>query len=278
MDDLKKLEDEVLVLKLHQLLKEMRYLVVLDDIWETEVWDSFQSAFSSGRTGSKVMLTARNKDVALYADPISEALELVRNISSKKEHFGITTNREGSEGTIASANERLLWWRQTSPNIEEDDLVDLVEDTKALLRQLSRMEPRHRVVSIVGMGCLGKTTLAKKLYNHSDIKYQFDCKAFVYVSKDYSGETLERIIVTTSPDCNMDDLKKLEDEVLVLKLHQLLKEMRYLVVLDDIWETEVWDSFQSAFSSGRTGSKVMLTTRNKDVALYAEPISEALEL
>ncbi|BFG41875.1 hypothetical protein CerSpe_281490 [Prunus speciosa] len=53
--------------------------------------------------------------------------------------------------------------------------------------------------------------------------------------------------------------------------------MRYLVVLDDIWETKVWDSFQSAFPSGKMGSKVMLTTRNKEVALYAYPTSEPLE-
>ncbi|KAL6270427.1 hypothetical protein ACE6H2_027338 [Prunus campanulata] len=75
----------------------------------------------------------------------------------------------------------------------------------------------------------------------------------------------------------MEDLTKLEEEALVLKLHELLKERRYLVVLDDIWETEVWDSIQSAFPSGKMGSKVMLATRNKEVALYADAISEPIE-
>ncbi|VVA18193.1 PREDICTED: disease [Prunus dulcis] len=75
----------------------------------------------------------------------------------------------------------------------------------------------------------------------------------------------------------MEDLKKLAEEALVLKLYELLKERRYLVVLDDIWQTEVWDSMQSAFPRGKKGSKVMLTTRNKEVGLYADPMNEPIE-
>ncbi|KAI5314664.1 PREDICTED: disease [Prunus dulcis] len=208
--------------KVEQLRDELRWMQSFLKDADAECYRNY-IAKAASRSSWNIPAKLINLYEVGLGKKIGKIQSRIRNISSQQDHFGITTGREGSEGTIASANERLRWWRQTSPSIEKDDLVDLIEDTKALLRQLSRMEPRRRVVSIVGMGCLSKTTLAKKLYNNSDIKYQFDCQAFVYMSKDYSRETLERIIVATSPDCNMDDLKKLEEEALVLKLHQLLK-------------------------------------------------------
>ncbi|KAK8484576.1 hypothetical protein V6N12_073357 [Hibiscus sabdariffa] len=75
----------------------------------------------------------------------------IREISGRRETYGVARNgRGGAEGS--AANERLRWWRQPSPHVEEDDIIELVEDTKALLTQLTSMESRRRVVSIIGMG------------------------------------------------------------------------------------------------------------------------------
>ncbi|KAK9928281.1 hypothetical protein M0R45_025424 [Rubus argutus] len=203
----------------------------------------------------------------------------VENISKQKESFGIASmnNQEGGEAMI-STNERLRWWRQPSPSMEEDNLIDLVEDTKVLITELSSMEKSRRVVSIVGMGGLGKTTLAKRLYNHPDIGNQFDCRSFVYVSQEHKRrEILHKIIKDVSCPLNRDDFEKLEEihveDTMVEMLHEFLKERKYLVVLDDIWKTEVWDGLKAAFPSGKMGSKVMLTTRNREVALHADPRS-----
>lgn len=60
---------------------------------------------------------------------------------------------------------------------------------------------------------------------------------------------------------------------MVEMLHKFLSDKRYLVVLDDIWTKEVWDGLKAAFPSGEMGKKVLLTTRFKDVAVYADPRS-----
>ncbi|CAL2265720.1 unnamed protein product [Prunus armeniaca] len=69
---------------------------------------------------------------------------------------------------------------------------------------------------------------------------------------------------------NIGDLEEVEEEM-VKQLHEFLRGRKYLVVLDDVWEKEVWDSLEVAFpTSGMAGSKVMLTTQNREGALHAD--------
>ncbi|WRX12697.1 NB-ARC - like 10 [Theobroma cacao] len=73
-------------------------------------------------------------------------------------------------------------------------------------------------------------------------------------------------------------IDKLKEHELVEKLYDVLKEKRYLVVLDDIWRCEDWVSLKPAFPKGNKGSKLFFTTRNKEVALLADPCSSPIEL
>ncbi|XP_061345665.1 putative disease resistance protein At1g50180 [Gastrolobium bilobum] len=203
----------------------------------------------------------------------------IRDISDRRETYGVVMSgdREGS-----SSSERLRQWRQLSPYSEEEYVIELEDDIGLLLTQLIAMEPRHHVVSIVGMGGLGKTTLAKKLYNHSKITNHFECKAWVYVSKE---STRRDVLLGILRDVDafardeMDRLEKWPEEELTNKLYNVLDEKRYLVVLDDIWGMEVWDGLKLAFPRRKKmGSKIMLTTRIWEVALHADAGSNPHQL
>ncbi|GMN35297.1 hypothetical protein TIFTF001_048441 [Ficus carica] len=194
------------------------------------------------------------------------------------------------EGTSSMANQLQRTLRRSYPDDEDGDIISLEDSIAALKRELMKVEDRLCIASVAGMGGLGKTTLAKKVFNH--VKHHFDCYAWVFVSQQYvPREILSDILMqigigdTQNHDGQSFEektnkreiLRKLEDHDLVELLKNELREKRYLVVLDDIWRIEAWDSIKNAFPKGKRGSKVLFTTRNKEVASIADPCSSPIE-
>ncbi|KAJ9552083.1 hypothetical protein OSB04_016128 [Centaurea solstitialis] len=134
----------------------------------------------------------------------------------------------------------------------------LTEDTKQLC-----------VVSIVGMGGQGKTTLATKLFNDPFLKYHFHIRAWATVSQTYVRRDLLIQILTSIGD--EEDLEKDHDSKLREKLHKKLIGRRYFIVIDDIWSIEAWDDLRLFFPHDNTASRLLLTSRLNEVALHVKP-------
>uniref|UniRef100_A0A0E0A5H3 AAA+ ATPase domain-containing protein n=1 Tax=Oryza glumipatula TaxID=40148 RepID=A0A0E0A5H3_9ORYZ len=119
-----------------------------------------------------------------------------------------------------------------------------------------------RMVSIVGCAGLGKTTLAKQVYDK--IKGEFECKAFVSVSqKPNVKELLLNISTQVGKSTNTsDDVANLIDN-----LREHLKLRRYIVIVDDIWSLEPWRFIGQALIKTSPGSVIMVTTRVEEVAI-----------
>ncbi|CAL5003759.1 unnamed protein product [Urochloa decumbens] len=121
-----------------------------------------------------------------------------------------------------------------------------------------------RVVSIVGCGGLGKTTLANQVYH--TIKSKFACTAFVSVSRTPDIRKILRGIVKevgVTADTLDDDERQLCN-----KLREHLKDKRYFVVIDDAWDTKAWEFIKLALPDNDNGSRIITTTRSVTVAKY----------
>ncbi|KAF8389434.1 hypothetical protein HHK36_026129 [Tetracentron sinense] len=200
----------------------------------------------------------------------------IHHLTKVIQTFGIRNIGEG-EGTSSTNESRQELIRRSHPHIV-DDVIGLKSDSKALVEMLIKEDIRYRVVSIVGMGGLGKTTLAKEVYNHGVIRHHFDFIAWGLISQQSRmRDVIQGILKMLDKSIN-EEMEIITEEELVEKLYKFLEKRRYLVVLDDIWSTDAWDRLKHAFPNGKAGSKVLLTTRNREVAAYADPLSVPYEL
>ncbi|MFS8018491.1 putative virus X resistance protein-like, coiled-coil [Helianthus anomalus] len=153
---------------------------------------------------------------------------------------------------------------------EEENVVGFDEEARQVVGRLTNVTESLGVVSIVGMGGLGKTTLAKMVYCDPAIQAHFSVHAWGCVSQEYRRKevllTILGFLMRSS-----DQTSKMNEEMITEEICKHLKKKRYLIVLDDLWTTDAWNDLKTAFPNLDCGSRILLTTRNTEVALLANP-------
>uniref|UniRef100_A0A0D9WPY4 NB-ARC domain-containing protein n=1 Tax=Leersia perrieri TaxID=77586 RepID=A0A0D9WPY4_9ORYZ len=164
-------------------------------------------------------------------------------------------------------------WRSDSAHFKsEDELVGIDKNRELLMRWMKDEQQQHRIVSVWGMGGIGKTALVANVYNA--IKDDFDTCAWITVSQSYEPDDLLRRAVQ---EFRKNDRKKdfpIDIDIsnyrrLVETIRFYLENKRYVLVLDDVWSTNVWFDSKDAFGGGNVTGRIILTSRNYDVALLA---------
>ncbi|KAM6602452.1 hypothetical protein CsatA_022061 [Cannabis sativa] len=121
------------------------------------------------------------------------------------------------------------------------------------------------VIPIMGMGGIGKTTLAQALYNDDEVNNHFELKAWVCVSDEFDVCKITKtiLVAVTRKACDIENLSVLQE-----KIQKELDENKFLIVLDDLWseDYDFWDTLRMFFNVGAQGSKIIVTTRSEKVA------------
>lgn len=124
------------------------------------------------------------------------------------------------------------------------------------------------VLPIVGMGGVGKTTMAKQIWKDAKVEEHFDCKIWICVSDDFDTKRLSKeIIEHMGENISSNNLN-----VVMKKLEDCVKSKRFLLVLDDMWDDVLeqgqaeWNQFCEPLKNGAEGSRILVTTRSREVA------------
>ncbi|XP_044333865.1 putative disease resistance RPP13-like protein 1 [Triticum aestivum] len=163
---------------------------------------------------------------------------------------------------------------RTTPGFDESSIVgDKVEmDTEELVHKLTShghdmASARVKVVSIVGPGGMGKSTLAKKVFAQEAIKVEFKTRIWLGITRRFDKAELLRAAITHAGGKHGGER---DESMLETALTDALLANRFLLVLDDVWSDRAWKEVLQVpvVNAGRRhpGSRVLVTTRNEDVA------------
>ncbi|KAK4371192.1 hypothetical protein RND71_010667 [Anisodus tanguticus] len=151
-------------------------------------------------------------------------------------------------------------------SVAMEEVVGFEDEASLIIGRLTRGPVQLDTVSIVGMPGLGKTTLAKKIYNDNYVANYFYIRAWCCISQQHNRRQLLLDILSQVTKISNRLTDTMSDGDLADKLRKCLMRKRYLIAIDDIWTIEAWDDLSGSFPDDDCGSRILLTSRLQDVA------------
>ncbi|KAK9278968.1 hypothetical protein L1049_028550 [Liquidambar formosana] len=196
------------------------------------------------------------RDIGLKIKELKERLD---SIASEQRAFNFKT---------IAGSEDLERHRSTS-FVDVSEVHGRDQDKNTIVSKLlcdgCKKERGSHIISIVGMGGIGKTTLTQLAYNDVDVKAHFDRRIWVCVSDPFDEIGIAKKI---AKELGGSDPSSLDWEDLPQRINESVAGKKFLLVLDDVWPHDYrkWEPLEQSLRSGSQGSRILVTTRDTRVA------------
>ncbi|KAM3195554.1 hypothetical protein ACQJBY_071598 [Aegilops geniculata] len=218
------------------------------------------SKMKSITQGGKSEQKISRYDIRLIKKTVDELEKICSNV-----YEALVVERLGQ--IVVATKNKEIDTRETADNRTETDMVQREEEND-IIQLITASAPTRQeplVLPIVGDGGVGKTTLARQVYNDQTVKDKFEMMIWIYVSSNFDEVKITQGILQQIPGCEYEPSTNLNVLQSSIKKHLTGK---FLIVLDDMWEESQgrWDKLLAPLR--RTGKRgvVLVTTRKLSVA------------
>ncbi|XP_027124760.1 putative late blight resistance protein homolog R1A-3 [Coffea arabica] len=162
---------------------------------------------------------------------------------------------------IANMNSMHPFAAQASNSRIDEAVIGFDDEAETIINRLTRGSEQLEIVSIIGMPGQGKTTLAKKVYNHPSICYHFIQCVWCCVSQEYEYRSALLEMLCNVTELSRHDSSEMSNDELANRLRKCLIGRSYLIVMDDIWDIRPWSELKGSFPDNNNGSRILFTSR-----------------
>ncbi|XP_054815026.1 putative disease resistance RPP13-like protein 1 isoform X2 [Prosopis cineraria] len=267
----KKMQDCFLLKKLEMTLNSLNK--VMEDAEERQYSDPYvkrwldelkHSVFQAEDLLLEIATEASQKKLQLELHPTTECL------AKQREELGL---KEGPGALTQVGVKRKVFKRMPESSlIDEAHVFGRDADKEKIIKiLLSPTKGQNQypvdVIAIKSMGGMGKTTLARLVYEDKRMTKRFQYRAWVCLSEEFDPVQATKAILKEL-DCSIQLGRSHDLDPNQRKLQEKLKGKKFFLVLDDVWNRNraIWEAFRTPFNYGAPGSKILTTTREEEVA------------